>query len=371
MTPLLLLPAVCYAALLLLCAAAVRGARAHNGVRPPFHPAVSVIIAARNEEENLPSCLASLAALAYPADRLEIIVVDDGSDDRTPDLLRAATLRMPALRTLTAPPQGALRGKVNALAAGIGTSRGEILLFTDADCVVPPRWVEETVKAFGDHRVGIAGGFTVPEGRGWFAGLQALDWVVLFSLAAATVRLRFPVTAVGNNLAVRRAAYDAVGGYAAIPFSVTEDFALFRAVTAAGWEARFPLAPGACVLSRPCATAGELFRQKYRWFLGGRGFDTLQRALFGVAFLFCAMIAAAAAAGEAGALAAGLSVKAVADGLLALPALRALGRMRLLPLLPLFVVFSVATTLVFPPLVLLRPRVGWKGRTVANDEAPR
>lgn len=359
----------CYTALVLACAIAL--ARTPRGDNPSFRPAVSIIIAARNEEAALPGCLDALSRLRYPSGLLEIIVVNDGSTDRTESILQAAMQRIPHLRTVRAGQDGALQGKVNALAAGIEVSTGAILLFTDADCRVPPGWVEETVRWYSSERVGLVAGFTVLEGSSLFARLQALDWLVLFSLASAAVRLRFPITAVGNNLSVRRTAYDAVGGYTGIPFSVTEDYALFRAVTGAGWTVRFPLHPPACVRSTPCTDVRQVYGQKKRWYLGGTGMTGMRRVLFAVAYLFFLTLVVSACSGNWAGAALALAAKAASDVLLVLPALGAFRRRPLLWLFPLYEPYVLAATIVFPPLVLLHPRVEWKRRTVWNEKAPR
>jgi 1,2-diacylglycerol 3-beta-glucosyltransferase len=361
--------AFCYTGLVLACAAAL--ARGRRDDHPAFRPAVSVVIAARNEEAALPRCLDAIARLTYPPALLEVIVVDDGSTDRTGEILHAAAGRLPYLRPVRAEQGGPLRGKVNALATGIEAASGEILLFTDADCRVPPGWVEETVRFYTGERVGLVAGFTLLGGTSLFARLQALDWLFLFSLASAALRLRFPITAVGNNLSVRRTAYDSVGGYRRIPFSVTEDFALFTAVTAAGWTARFPLHAPACVESTPCADLRQLYEQKKRWFLGGVGMTGMRRVFFGVAWMFFVLIVAAAWSGDWIAAGTAFAVKSAADMLLVLPTLRALGRRALLALLPIYEPFALAVTILFPPLVLLHPSVRWKDRTVQNEHAPR
>jgi len=159
MVPLLLLLALLYAALVLLCAVAL--ATGKWPAHPSFRPRVSIIIAARNEENVLPSCLEALGRLTYPRSLLDVVVVDDGSTDRTAAILRESAGHHSFLRYISAPQGGPLRGKVNALAHGIDASHGEILLFTDADCLVPPGWVEETVRFYAEEGVGLVAGFTV------------------------------------------------------------------------------------------------------------------------------------------------------------------------------------------------------------------
>src|SRR5437867_10994051 len=266
---------------------------------PSYRPSVTIIIAARNEERNIRQCMESMAHLSYPTNLLEIVVVDDRSEDRTADIVREYSNRFAHIRLLMASPgTGHLRGKTNAVTQGIEASQGDILLFTDADCSVPVHWVEETVKYYTDPSIAIVAGFTALRVCRWFEAIQALDWFVLFSVAAAAIRLKYPVTAVGTNLSVRRDAYDRVGGYKNIRFSVTEDYALFHAIVShAGYRARFPLDPSTLVESEPCKDWMELYRQKKRWFTGGRGMDIKSLLVFtipytlNVALVLCLFLA--------------------------------------------------------------------------------
>lgn len=328
-------------------------------------PTVSVIIAARNEQQNIRSCLESIVRVSYPKECLEIVVVNDRSSDGTEQIVREYVAKFPFVRLINAEPDasGKLLGKANAVAQGIEQSEGEIILFTDADCIVPERWIEETVKYFDTPSVGIVAGFTKLRAGNVFESLQALDWFVLFSIAAATTRLRFPVTAVGNNLAVRRSAYEAVGGYAGIPFSVTEDYALFHAITRDGkYVAKFPIDPGMLVTSQPCATVTELYHQKKRWFAGGADMEWKNLALFGVGYVFKALLVASLFAGAFTAFAVAFTLKTAVDYVLVRPTLNAFGMQQLVWYFLPFELYYTLYVLMFPPLVVFRPNVRWKER---------
>lgn len=333
---------------------------------PPLR--VSIIIPARNEERNIGRCLESLAALRYPPDLLEAVIVNDGSTDATARIVAEHARRIPWLRMITlSGAETALHGKVRALARGIEASHGDILMFTDADCTVPPGWVAATAARFADPSIGLVAGFTILRGTALRDRVQALDWVFLFSLAAGSLRLGFPVTAVGNNFSVRRDAYNSTGGYASIPFSVTEDLALFRALVAAGrHRALFPLDPETLVSSEPCPTAAALFRQKHRWYLGGRGMDGLSQVIVGLASLFHTALLFSPLLFPPEVWVPVLLVRCGAEALVLWPALRIFRRTDLVRALPFFFVYLTGTVAFFPPLVLFRRRVSWKGRTVGG-----
>lgn len=359
---LLLVLALFYCLLIIIFAVAAQVVRYPRD--PGFRPSVTVVVAARNEEKNIAACLESLLQLRYPPGLLEIVVIDDHSTDRTAEIIRSFEVRDPRVRlTLAGPPQAPLRGKPSALAYALDQVRSDIILFTDADCRVSESWAEDTVAYFADPHVGLVAGFTHLEGRGVFAGMQALDWFALFTTASGTVGIGYPLTAVGTNLSIRRSVYEEVGGFRGIPFSVTEDYALFRAVTKrTKFRAVFPMDPGALVRSEPCADWAQLYRQKKRWFAGGRGMDALTLGIFAllygfhvsliVGFLFGPLLAALQV----------FAFKVFADVVLVLPTLVRFRLVGLVRHILAFELFFLLYVLIFPPIVLARRTVAWKGR---------
>ncbi len=333
-----------------------------------YRPSVSIIIAARNEEGHIGTCLDSIVALTYPKDLLEVIVVDDRSTDRTAEIIGGFGDKYPYIKLLRIESESGDRpGKTNAVMNAADASHGDVLMFTDADCRVPPAWVENTVAHYADPSIGVVAGFTYLAGESRLAQMQALDWFVLTSVASATTRLGFPVTAVGTNLSVRRKAYDSVGGYRKIPFSVTEDYALFHAVTSAGkWAARFPMDPGTLVESTPCPTMKQLFRQKQRWFMGGRGMDAKSLLIFSFPYAFNFLIVLALFFSPLWAVLLAVAVKLLVDFLLCLPAMSAFGRLSLLRVYPIFELYYYTYVLLFPPLVMFGGKITWKDRKMAG-----
>jgi len=360
-----------YAAGILLFA--VGAWRARYRYNSSFRPKVSVVIAARNEESNIRRCLNSLIRLTYPPELLEVIIVNDRSSDATPDIVREFAARRANIRLLNARSgQGHLRGKANAISQGIDASTGEIILMTDADCTVPPGWVEDTVKYYVDGTVGIVPGFTAIRHANMFEAMQTLDWFSLFSVAAAATKLGFPVTAVGNNFTIRRSAYDAVGGYRGIPFSVTEDYALFHAVTfGTSYRACFPLDPSTVVESEPCKTWRELYRQRKRWFAGGRDMDVRSIGIFVSAWILNALILAGLFLQVTPLLLSVIALKVGVDFALILPALAAFRRWELVPAYPLYAIYYFLYVLIYPPIVLIGRDVVWKDQQFGNPETPQ
>jgi cellulose synthase/poly-beta-1,6-N-acetylglucosamine synthase-like glycosyltransferase len=332
---------------------------------------VSVIIAARNEEMNIRRCLDAVVQLRYPHELLEVIIVNDRSTDATADIVLEYAARCQFLKLLNAQPgSGHLHGKANALSQAFAVATGEVIMMTDADCAVSPGWVDDTVKYYTDDSVGIVPGFTAIRASRIFEAMQTLDWFALFSVAAGANRIGFPVTAVGNNLSVRKKAYDAVGGYEGIPFSITEDYALFHAVTSqTRYTASFPLDPETLVESEPCVTWRELYNQRKRWFMGGRDMNAQSVILFAVAWLFHAGMLAAFFVFPLSTAVLAAVLKIGADFILALPTLFTFRRWELLPVFPVYELYYFLYVLIFPVVVLGGSgKVVWKERSFRDGK---
>lgn len=121
-------------------------------LKRPITPNISIIIAARNEEANLPAKLTNLRQLDYPQDHLQIIIASDGSTDRTPEILRE---QIPYILPVILDESN---GKASALNEAVHHARGEILVFLDARQAVEPNAVSELVSCFADPSVGAVSG---------------------------------------------------------------------------------------------------------------------------------------------------------------------------------------------------------------------
>ncbi len=341
-----------------------RGAAVPQVLPTPW-PRVSILVAARNEEVALPRCLASLRALAYPAELLEILVGDDGSTDRTRAVAEAALAGFGGQhQVLTIQDNlGQARGKANVLAHLAQAAHADYLLITDADIAVPPTWVSAMVQHAAPG-VGTVTGLTVVEGVGLLARLQRLDWLMSLALIQVGTEAGQPMTAMGNNMLITRAAYQATGGYEALPFSVTEDFALFEAVNARGFGSRQLFEPAVRAASLPTGSWQALIKQRLRWLRGVAALPWhVQAGLIFFSGYWLALVLMGLAGGLAWALAA-LALKVASHYALALAASRRAGLPR--PawwLLPLFEGYSLLlTTHLTLARLLGRRSVEWKGR---------
>jgi hypothetical protein len=201
-------------------------------------PVVSIIVPARNEEASLSACLQSLVFQAgVPS---EIIVVDDGSTDRT----RAIAQAFPKVRMIEATPlPPGWTGKNNAVAAGARAAKGKWLLFTDADTAHKPGSLARAIAEAEHHHADLLSYSPEQEVHGfWERAVMPVIFAELARKYPPSAVSDFPknlAAANGQYLLISRAAYDAVGGHAAVASSLLEDVALARAVRDAGLRIRF------------------------------------------------------------------------------------------------------------------------------------
>ena len=210
----------------------------------------------------------AISLLDYPADQVNVLIGNDNSTDQTAAVVARFIADKPNFRcyNITEVP-GAVQGKANVLAQLAGRAQGEFLFFTDADTEVPPTWLTVMLARFS-AQTGIVTGVTMPRGHTIFHHLQSLDWLHALTQTSVLTALGIPVTAMGNNMAVRRTAYEAVGGYEDLPFSVTEDYALFRAIVGQGYGFKNLLTPDVLAFSEPVSSFIELLQQRKRWMRG-------------------------------------------------------------------------------------------------------
>jgi cellulose synthase/poly-beta-1,6-N-acetylglucosamine synthase-like glycosyltransferase len=237
-----------------------------------YEPVVSVVISAKDEESCIEDCIRSLLEMDYPRDKLEIVLVNDRSVDRTKEIMTTYSSTNPHIKYVEITEErGKLKGKANALAQALKTAAGEIIFTTDADIKVNRKWIREFLNYYRED-TGVAAGYSVIEPKNLFRGLQSIDWLYLLTVAAGGDGIGLPISCVGNNMSYRKKAYDEIGGYENIPFSITEDFMLLQKIHKnGGYKTCFPVNKNTVNITLPCLTLKQLVRQKKRWSKGGLG----------------------------------------------------------------------------------------------------
>ncbi len=214
-------------------------------------PSVSLIVAAHDEEASIVPWVRSTLAFDYPRERLEVVVVSDGSTDRTLEWAAEAGADL-----VFGVPRG---GKVAALNAAVEKARGEVLAFSDANSTWESDALGRLVARFADPQIGYVCGQLRLEGEGG-ENQEGLYW--RYETTARTLESRLAGVTAGNGAinAVRREAY------IALEPTRGQDISLPYELTKRGWRAVFE--PGAVAHEPMAATLGSEFRRKRRMLAG-------------------------------------------------------------------------------------------------------
>ena len=232
---------------------------------------VSVIIACRNEEETLPRLLTLLVNQTYPQDLYEVIVANDDSDDKSEDILRKFSEKFKVINYFNVKDRNlAVSPKKNALSQAITRSKGEILLLTDADCFPKSTWIESMVQGFADD-VSMLAGYSSTEidwkKASFVQKFEHIDLLCLYIGLAGGFAMGKQFTAIGQNLAYTRAAYEQVGGFSKINHLVSGDDCNFlQLLRKEGLKIKFNFDEDSFVKTKPILSWRKLFNQHSRWF---------------------------------------------------------------------------------------------------------
>lgn len=324
-------------------------------------PSITVLVCARNEENSISQCISSLAGLDYPSHKIELLIVNDHSTDRTGDILSEWKDKLSNLRILnTSDADTGLHGKVNALAQGFDVATGQIVLMTDADSRVPSGWAKEYASWYDDE-TGMVASITSIEGGNLFDACHSVEMVEVLALGMSGINYSVPTSIIGNNFSVRRSVYESLGGYRKVAFSVTEDLALFQGVWKSGWKVRSKSSPDLAVLTDPTPDFKTWWRQKQRWVQGGKTIGWPGHVIIGIGFVGAALLILSLFSSSLPFALMIFSVKCITDLLILAPTLNSMGRNRLLLFLPLYQLYLLFFLLCVPILYFQRD-VKWKGR---------
>lgn len=264
------------------------GEEAHlAGVGPPM---VTVVVAARNEANTITALLKSLVLQDYPSDRLEIIIVNDNSTDRTPIavsefIASVSSQSGPHIKLIYNP----FSGKKSAIRYCVGKSSGEIILTTDADCTVGPSWVRMHASWYINERSGQVHSLQseqihslqAPEGsnrtvmvlapvfqrpaRGFWSLFGGYEFSALQAITEATALAGHPVMCNAANMSFRREVYLRNVASLRPDLPSGDDMFLLQAVMRDGGAVRHDGRSAAAAETAGAVTAAALLSQRARW----------------------------------------------------------------------------------------------------------
>ncbi|MDP2175862.1 MAG: glycosyltransferase [Bacteroidota bacterium] len=242
-----------------------------NFVELDEYPKISILIAARNEASNIKTCLGAIENLDYDKNLIEVLIGNDQSTDETQAIIEAFIQNKPwfKLVNLKSTDNTQTKGKARVLATLGQLASGAYILVTDADIIVNPKWAKGLVSEMINNRVDMAGGTTNITADNLFEKFQQVDWLYFMGIIHVLDFFKKPITMVGNNMSFSMSAYQKVGGYETIPFSITEDYALFKALKEKGFLSSQVLNQETLVYSKPIETFVGIMKQRKRWLVGG------------------------------------------------------------------------------------------------------
>jgi len=232
-----------------------------------FQTKVTVLIAARNEQNNITLTIEDLLAQDYPKELTEIIIVDDHSTDRTADIIRSYADKGVKLMQLNE-DQPLNSYKKKAIATAISVSSGDLMIATDADCRMGPKWLSSVVAYFeSNDLVMISSPVAYFQERSLFEYMQTLEFSYLIGIGASFIGNGHASTCNGANLAYRKDVFYEVGGFKGIDDLASGDDELLLQKVAKHYPGRigFLKQREAIVYTHAKHTLGSFLKQRRRW----------------------------------------------------------------------------------------------------------
>jgi cellulose synthase/poly-beta-1,6-N-acetylglucosamine synthase-like glycosyltransferase len=232
---------------------------------------VTVIIPARDEEQNLPALLQAIKQQTYAAAWLEVIVIDDFSTDNTAQVVSgfpASNIRLLRMSDHLDITQRLNSYKKKAIEIAIGQATGQLIVTTDADCIMGPRWIEMLVQYYETYRPKfIAAPVSFYKEDNFFKILQSLDFMNMQGITGSVIRLKIGTMCNGANMAYEKEVFHELGGFKGIDNIASGDDMLFMYKV----YQKYPDSIGylkneeAIVRTLPVDTFSAFMHQRIRW----------------------------------------------------------------------------------------------------------
>lgn len=228
---------------------------------------VSVLIAARNEEKNIEKLLESLKKQSFPKELFEVIIVNDHSTDNTDEIINDFINKNKELDVKLLKSEK--KGKKHAISQALHSAINELVIVTDADCVLNDLWIESIVGFYQEEKCKmILAPVLLSPAENLFEKMQVLEHLSLIGSTAGSASIGFPVMCNGANMAYERKAALEVEKFRKdfdIP-SGDDMFLLEQFVKCYGHNnVKFLLSKSAVVKTKTCKTIKDFFRQRRRW----------------------------------------------------------------------------------------------------------
>lgn len=265
--------------LLTICYVALMGAWQWGWQRQPefklpdgYEPQtfISVIIPARNEAQNIGKCIKAILAQKYPKHLLEIIVVDDHSEDDTAGVVKAFSvpqLKCFSLKDFVGETK-TIAYKKAAITAGISQSKGTLIVTTDADCIAQENWLQNIAAIFEkEHQVMVVAPVIFSCDNSLIQRFQLIDFMSMQGITAAAHKLRLGNMCNGANLAFSKAAFMQIGGYEGVNNMASGDdyLLMLKLNKSMPGKIAYLKSQQAIVSTPPQPDWGSFMQQRIRW----------------------------------------------------------------------------------------------------------
>ena len=253
-------------------------------------PGVSLVVPARNEQANIDRLMESINRITYPKHKIEIVVVDDASQDETLARLRQWELKQSNLKSVSLSAASDFQGsfKKRALTKGIEAATNPIIVTTDADCQFNPLWVDALVEAMEKNQWTFVSGpvvYSTEENQFPFLNMEL---ACLVAVGAVSLKLGNPNMCNGANLAFTKKAFLEVGGYQGYEHIVSGDdeFLLHKMSHRYPGNIGFLKTRVGIVTTDPPSSWKSLFNQRKRWASKWNAHRSVSTRLMAIA-IFC------------------------------------------------------------------------------------
>lgn len=249
---------------------------------------VSVLIAARNEEESIGKLLESLYNQTFAKELFEVIIVDDHSEDNTKKIIEDFISKNKDFNVRILDSEGI--GKKSAISQALHLAINELIIVTDADCILNELWIESIVGFYQEKKCKmILAPVLLSPANSLFEKMQVLEHLSLIGSTAGSASIGFPVMCNGANMAYERESALEVEKYRHdfnIP-SGDDMFLLEQFVKNFGYKnVKFLLSKHATVKTKTCKTISDFFRQRRRWVSKSKSYTNWKIILTALVVLF-------------------------------------------------------------------------------------
>jgi cellulose synthase/poly-beta-1,6-N-acetylglucosamine synthase-like glycosyltransferase len=240
-------------------------------------PFISIIIAARNEEKNIGTCIESIIRQTFPSNKFEVIIINDHSTDNTVSVVLSYKQENIYLINLEDFTQDQILNsyKKKSIETAMQFAKGELIVTTDADCVAPEKWLE-TLASFYEEKSPVFVALPVAFKNAlkqesflkkFFINFQSLDFMMLQGITGASVYKKFHSMCNGANLAYQKKAFYEVNGFEGIDSIASGDDMLLmhKIQTRYPEKIMFLKSEDVIVETAPAATFKDFIHQRIRW----------------------------------------------------------------------------------------------------------